>query len=559
MARINLKKIIQRDKNTAAILKQLVSVVGEPITIQDEKGKYLLGDAPAESANFYPIKYIETIIGKVYGTVAAKPIVDLVQLLVNQEQEKKKLGTEVLDLYREVNLMYNFAQKLAETIDQASIAKLTLDETNNLIATDSGIVVLSQEEKKQIEIVAESGESITTVEDLDNADNVFRQLMDKEEGGIINDFQDAPVTNMSILYAPLSVKSRQLGMIFLVSKKGYQFTAADLKLLSTLSIQSAAAIESAQLYERNLKEAQKREKAIKVLHEAASRFVPNEFIKSLGYDQITEVTLGDCVEKKVTVFFSDIRGYTSLSENMSPAETFRFVNAFNNRMGPIISRNRGFINQYLGDGIMAIFPYCPSDAIKASIEMHKELQVYNIVRQQKNRQAIKIGIGLHTGPLIMGITGDKHRMDATTISDTVNTAARIESLTKYYGVNILMTESCLIELAANSKHDYFDEFLLRYLGKVQVKGKQQALKIHECFDGDLSESIYYKSQYQVDFKSALQNFHDQKFTYAVATLSQIVTKNPDDRTACLFFSKANQLMIQGADKNWTGVETMMVK
>ena len=559
MARINLKKLVQRNKNTADILQQLVQLIGEEVTIEDVKGKNLLGNPPAENTNFYPIEFEGELVGKVYGTVAVKPIVDLVQLLVNQEQERKKLGVEVLDLYREVNLMYDFAQQLAETIDQASIANLTLKETNNLMAADGGIVALFREEKASIELVAQLDFEFATEKELENPDNIYRQLMDKEDAGILNDFRDHNETNVSILYAPLHSKNHRLGTIFLVSKTGYQFTAADLKLLSTLSIQSAAAIESAQLYEKNIKEAEERESAIKILHEAASRFVPNQFIESLGFDQITQVALGDCVERNVTVFFSDIRGYTSLSENMSPTETFKFVNAFNNRMGPIISRNRGFINQYLGDGIMAIFPHCPSDAIKASIEMHKELQEYNIVRQQKNRKAIKIGIGLHTGPLIMGITGDEHRMDATTISDTVNTAARVESLTKYYGVNILMTESCLRELSDTSKQDCLDLFRLRYLGKVQVKGKQKALKIHECFDGDLPESIVNKSQYQSDFKSALQNFHDQNFTYAVATLSQVVTKNPEDKTACLFFSKANQLMIQGADKNWTGVETMMVK
>lgn len=142
-----------------------------------------------------------------------------------------------------------------------------------------------------------------------------------------------------------------------------------------------------------------------------------------------------------------------------------------------------------------------------------------------------------------------------TISDTVNTAARIESLTKYYGVNILLTESCLSKLDNGST----DTFQLRYLGKVQVKGKQQAIKIHECFDGDLPEVIVSKNEYQDNFKSALHSFHNQEFTMAVANLSQIVTKNPTDKTACLFFSKANQLMINGVDEGWTGVEAMTVK
>ena len=548
MARINLKKIIQRDQEMASILQQLIAQSEEVIAIADEKGKWLIGTTPENEMPFQTIALEGKMVGKIYGNRGIKPIADLIQSLVNREQERKKLGTEVLDLYREVNLMYNFAQKLGETIDQAGIAQLTLEETNNLIAATSGRVSLFHEENRPVDIIAEFGNSI-------DQEDLYSQLINKETAGIINDYKTIDGNMISLLYAPLKGKHHPLGIIFLLSDQGYHYTAADLKLLSTLSVQSAAAIESAQLYEKNLKEARERETAIRILHEAASRFVPNEFIKSLGYNEITQVTLGDSVEKEVTVFFSDIRGYTSLSEKMTPSETFNFVNAFNNKMGPIILRNRGFINQYLGDGIMAIFPYSPSDALKAAVEMHQELQLYNISRQLKKRPEIRIGIGLHTGPLIMGITGDEQRMDATTISDTVNTAARIESLTKHYGVNILLTESCQSSLGNNTS----DNFKLRYLGKAQVKGKNKAIKIYECYDGDLPEIISSKNEYQREFESALLNFHNKNFTQAVATLGQIVTKNPEDKTACLFFGKANELMIQGVEKKWTGVEMMTIK
>ncbi|MFK8007130.1 MAG: adenylate/guanylate cyclase domain-containing protein [Saprospiraceae bacterium] len=559
MARINLKKLILRNKETAAILQQLIAQSGKVIAIADNKGKWLMGNPLDDETPFQLIEFGGTEVGRIYGSEGVKPIADLIQFLVNQEQERKKLGTEILDLYREVNLMYNFAQKLGETINQAGIAQLTLEETNNLISATGGMVALFQEDNKQVDLVAEFGNSIVKEETLIDQNNFYRQLMNKKEAGIINDSKNADGTVISILYSPLKVKNHQLGIILLVNDKGDDYTAADLKLLSTLSIQSAAAIESAQLYEKNLREAQERETAIRILHEAASRFVPNEFIKSLGYEQITQVTLGDSIEKEVTVFFSDIRGYTSLSEKMTPAETFQLVNSFNNKMGPIILRNKGFINQYLGDGIMAIFPYSPSDAIKASVEMHEELQRYNIRREQKNREPIRVGIGLHTGPLIMGITGDHQRLDATTISDTVNTAARIESLTKYYGVNILLTESCVSKLDAEAKNKLYNNFSLRYLGKVQVKGKKQAIKIHECYNGDLPEVIQSKNEYHSDFESALQNFHEQKFTNAAAILGQIVLKNPKDKTACLFFNKANQLMLSGGGEGWTGVEMMSVK
>ncbi len=198
-----------------------------------------------------------------------------------------------------------------------------------------------------------------------------------------------------------------MGAIILSSNELVQYTAADLKLLTTLALQSSAAIESALLYEKNLREAKEREEAMRLVYEATGKFVPYEFIGSLGHNVITDVKLGDQVEKIVTVLFSDIRDYTSLSEQMSPEENFRFVCSFNERMGPAIRRHNGFINQYLGDAIMAIFPRNAKDALSAAIEMQKEVQDLNRLRVSNDQTPIQIGVGMHTGPLIMGITGDE--------------------------------------------------------------------------------------------------------------------------------------------------------
>ncbi len=211
----------------------------------------------------------------------------------------------------------------------------------------------------------------------------------------------------------------------------------------------------------------------KRINKAVSRFVPNAFLNALGKSDITEIKLGDTVQKEVTVFFSDIRNYTTLSEQMTPKENFRFVNAYNGRMGPVIQKYNGFVNQYLGDGIMAIFPNSTTDALKAAIDMQKALQRYNQQRVKNGKTILKVGMGMHNGPLIMGITGDENRLDAATISDSVNSASRIENLTKHYGASILLSDASLKEL------DNPSAFHFRYLGEVQVKGKLKAIKIYE--------------------------------------------------------------------------------
>ena len=278
--------------------------------------------------------------------------------------------------------------------------------------------------------------------------------------------------------------------------------------------------------------------------------MPNEFLAALGKTNITEISLGDSIEKEVTVFFSDIRTYTTLSEQMTPSENFQFVNTYNGQMGPIIQQNKGFVNQYLGDGIMAIFPDSPTDALWAAIQMQQVLQTYNLQRIQEGKNAIQVGMGMHTGSLIMGITGDKDRLDAATISDSVNSAARIENLTKHYGASILLSESCLAQL------DNQTAFNTRYLGEVQVKGKQEAIKIYECFDGDLPGMVDLKLATLAEFESGVQHYFSRSFDLAQKAFEKVVAQNQQDKTARLFLTKAKYFAKAGVSDNWTGVEMM---
>ncbi len=316
---------------------------------------------------------------------------------------------------------------------------------------------------------------------------------------------------------------------------------------------NALKAEKEKALQKNLDDQKHRLAEQQRVNKAISRFVPNEFLSALGKSDITEIGLGDTVEKEVTVFFSDIRDYTSLSEKLSPQDNFRFVNAYNGRMGPIIQNNHGFVNQYLGDGIMAIFPNSPTDALRAAIQMQLVLQRYNQQRNSQGRSTIKVGMGLHTGSLIMGITGDENRMDAATISDSVNSASRIESLSKYYGNSILLSEVTLKKIATP------DEFHFRYLGKVQVKGKQKPLKIYECFDGETSDIFELKLATLPTFNAGIQHYFSQSFSQATSDFELVVKQNPDDKTAKLFLYKAKQLEEMGVTENWTGVELMTQK
>ncbi len=285
----------------------------------------------------------------------------------------------------------------------------------------------------------------------------------------------------------------------------------------------------------------------------AEKFVPNAFLHALNRKRLTEVFLGDHAEREVTVLFTDIRDYTALSEAMTPEENFSFVNAFHGRIGPIIQRFNGFINQYLGDAIMAIFPERPEDALQAAIEIQQEIRTYNNEREQQNRLPIRIGSGLHTGSLIMGIIGDEQRMDAATISDTVNMASRIESLTKHYGTSILLSEDSIDKMEKKSTFNF------RYLGKVQVKGRKEPIGLYECIDGETVEMVSLKIESQSDFQTGLDQFFNRDFPEAAATFNKILKVNPADQPVRLFLSKSSYFIYEGVSDDWTGVEIMTFK
>ncbi|MEM6763508.1 MAG: ATP-binding protein [Bacteroidota bacterium] len=286
------------------------------------------------------------------------------------------------------------------------------------------------------------------------------------------------------------------------------------------------------------------------INAATSRFVPYEFLKSLGKDNITEVQLGDQVSRIGTVLFSDIRGYTTLAEDMSPEQTFSFLNAYLGRMGPVIQQYGGFVNQFYGDGIMALFLDKPDKALKASVAMLRTLNLYNDERSNKDRQPLRIGIGLHIGSLMMGMIGDDKRLDTGLVADTVNTSSRVEGLTKHYGVDLLISGAIYQALETP------EEYHLRYLGKVQAKGKGETIELYECYDGGNEEEIRLKNDTLSTFNEGMSQYMKGNFEEAVAAFSKVLAINPADLTTQMFREKAHVFSNQTPSEHWTGIEVL---
>ncbi len=268
------------------------------------------------------------------------------------------------------------------------------------------------------------------------------------------------------------------------------------------------------------------------IQQVTNRFVPTAFLRALDKKSLTDVRLGDFRLQTLSVLFSDIRNYTGLAEQMSPEDTFRFVSAYTGRMGPIIQAHQGFVNQYLGDGIMALFPHNSRDAIQAGIDMQQKLYAYNQARQAAGRAPLRVGIGLHTGPLIMGIIGDADRSEPAIISDVVNTAARLEGLTKQFGASLLISEETRASLGDPAA------FHLRYLGQVSVKGRQRPVGVYECIDADPPALLQAKLATQDAFDAAMAAYLQADYGHAADQLTSIVQAHPADEVAAHFLDLA---------------------
>lgn len=257
---------------------------------------------------------------------------------------------------------------------------------------------------------------------------------------------------------------------------------------------------------------------------SATRFVPQDFLKILKKERITDIVIGDCVDREMSVMFMDIQSFTTMSERSTPGEIFTFLNTLMSYIDPAIIRNKGFIDKYIGDAIMALYSDA-DDAVQGAIDMLAALKTFNDVRVRNKLPPVKVGIGINTGMLVLGTVGFKERMDCSVISDAVNVASRVESLTRTFGVDVLISEQCYNHLKNREK------FHCRSLGKTSVKGKTEQVKIYEVFNHNTPTEIQMKEEYASTFEAALKNYEEKNYLGASSLFRQVISKNPNDLPA----------------------------
>ena len=278
-------------------------------------------------------------------------------------------------------------------------------------------------------------------------------------------------------------------------------------------------------------------------------YIPPELVDEMS-ESPEEFSL-DGENREMTVLFSDVRGFTTISEGMDPKELTQLMNALLTPMTRVIHKNRGTIDKYMGDAIMSFWgaPLADSEharhALYAAMQMMDELKIMQEDFKQRGWPAVNIGIGLNTGNMNVGNMGSEFRMAYTVLGDAVNLGARLEGLTKEYGVNIIVSESTKTEIP---------EFLFRELDLVRVKGKNEPVAIFEPLGhrNDIEKSV---TEELSAYRKALSNFRAQSWDKAELDFFNLNRSYPDRYLYQVYLERVTFYRNEAPGDNWDGVFT----
>jgi serine phosphatase RsbU (regulator of sigma subunit) len=307
MPRITLRQWIGWQEEARALLQTLAGALGTPIAVEDNDGRLLHGKPIDGAAVRCPVMAGDLRLGWVSANEHAPTVAVMLGQLVSMESERRALGAEVLHLYREVNLIYGFSEKLAALLDLDRVAELTLRQARHLITATDGVLLLLDESTGELSVLAGFGTVLPRLSGLRSGRGVIGSVVATGIGEIVDDLDEDPRPRAdmpgirSLVCAPLTVGERVIGAIVLGCTEQVDHAAGDLKLLTTLALQTATAIENARLFERTVEAARERERLL-ALHQAAelaraklesefelaariqSGFFPSEMPPLPGYD-----------------------------------------------------------------------------------------------------------------------------------------------------------------------------------------------------------------------------------------------------------------------------------
>jgi class 3 adenylate cyclase len=313
------------------------------------------------------------------------------------------------------------------------------------------------------------------------------------------------------------------------------FDASDVAFFDTVSAQVSALLQSLSL------------------RDAFKRFVPFEFLDLLGKNSIQDIQTSDHISLNMHVMFTDLRNFTPMAETMGPEAVHALLNEYLAAMEPQIASVGGFISQYAGDAIMALFRDEADRAVQGAIRMFRALDSLNEKRVRRGEVSLQIGIGINGGRLLLGAIGSSKRLDTNVVGDAVNLASRIESMTKVYGAKVLISGYTYAQMIDPT------EFTFREIDRVIVAGKTEPVVVYELLDADSQALREQKYNSAKRFAQGLHCYQAGEFREARLLFADCLVRAPLDEAAALYIGRCAELIARPPAGVWDGTTVLSGK
>lgn len=292
--------------------------------------------------------------------------------------------------------------------------------------------------------------------------------------------------------------------------------------------------EHAGLYVKNVEYNQ----SLKNINRVLSKFVPMQFFTEIKKSAL-EIKLGDNSRRHMAVLFCDIRNFTTISERMSAEQNYSFVNEYIALVSPHITENGGYIDKFLGDGIMALFMDSPQGAVNAAQAIAQTVRSSKLAEKYHTGFPLRVGIGIHYGEVILGIVGTESRLEDTVIGNVVNTTFKMDEQCKEFGITTMISEELLSVTDVNP-------LWLRNLGNIAVKGKRDRLKVYELFDSyDFAKRPELQDEVRPTYEKAVTHYEQCEFREALTLFQEVLILVPSDTVTSFFLGKCREKIERG--------------
>ncbi len=478
-----------------------------------------------------------------------------VQILDNQLRESE-------NFQQKLNVLYEIGKVINLIFEEDDLLKTILDLGLKVMKGDCGFIMLYNENKELVPKISRKMQSdeISTSSPTFST-TISKRVAESAESILTSDAQNddrfqsgASIIShhiRSVICSPLKNKDQKvIGVIYVGSNvMSNVFSKNDVDLLEAFSNHAAIAIENARLYE------EKRRK--EHLKSALERYVSKQIAERIISNDATGDIRFQPEKREVTLVFSDVRGFTTLAESLTPEEMVEILNRYFTKMIEIIFKYGGTLDKFIGDAIMAMFgaPAStgddPGNAVMAAIEMQESLVAFNEEQKKLGKPELNVGIGINSGVVVVGNIGSDQRMEYTAIGDSVNLASRLEGANKEYSTRIMISE--LTQEKVSGK------VISRELDLIRVKGKERPVKVFEVI-APASAGVSPEMKKALDaYNKGLMAYRAQKWDDAIAQFKNVLSVRAEDGPSKVYIERCENFKKIPPPDKWDGVFVMHSK